>query len=151
MSKALKCDRCGKYYEKNVLVKSVGAVHGGIINGIITSTAEGKEDKHYDLCDDCIKKLFDWMNQANSGSKWIPVSVGYPDSERKVLVNVKEVQNDAFSFHIDIARLIVDGYTQRSVWECKQYGVVGINKVDPHFRVTAWMELPEIYKERALE
>lgn len=31
MSKAKKCDRCGKFYEKNAVMESKGSVRGSII------------------------------------------------------------------------------------------------------------------------
>ena len=34
MSKAKKCDRCGKFYEKNVVMESKGSSLGNTIGGI---------------------------------------------------------------------------------------------------------------------
>ena len=70
--KALKCDRCGKYYEKNVLVKSKGSVLGSVIGGIYTRTKEGKADEPFDLCDDCIKSLYEWKGKPEFEDRWIP-------------------------------------------------------------------------------
>ena len=149
--KALKCDRCGKYYEKNVLVKSKGAVLGSIIGGFFTRTENGKVDEPFDLCDDCIKSLFAWINQSISNDKWIPVDAEKPDDDRTVLVSMKAVQNYAISEYVDKARLIRDDRTDKTVWECEKYGAVGTKNPHTHYRVTAWMELPKVYKESVWE
>lgn len=55
MSKAKKCDRCGKFYEKNVVIESKGSAFGDTIGGIKTVTKDGITDEAFDLCDDCVK------------------------------------------------------------------------------------------------
>lgn len=146
MSKALKCDRCGRYYEKNVLVKSKGSVLGSVIGGIYTRTKDGKADEPFDLCDDCIKSLYEWKKEPNVDSRWIPVSVRYPDNAREVLVTIQRTGNGKSRYLIDKAKCIHDIYTDRTVWESYEYGAIGIlNAINEE--VTAWMELPESYKE----
>ena len=93
MSKALKCDRCGRYYEKNVLVKSKGAVLGSVIGGIHTRTKDGKADEPFDLCDDCIKSLFEWKGKPEFEDRWIPIDDRCPDDDRKVLATIKRTGN----------------------------------------------------------
>lgn len=151
MSKAKKCDRCGKFYEKNVVMKSIGSALGSTIGGIKTVTKEGITDEDFDLCDDCIKSLFAWINQSSSNDKWIPVDAEKPNDDRIVLVSVKVVQNYAISEYVDKARLIRDDRTDKTVWECEKYGAVGTKNPHTHYRVTAWMELPKVYKESVWE
>ena len=144
--KALKCDRCGKYYEKNVLVKSKGSVLGSVIGGIYTRAKEGKADEPFDLCDDCIKSLYEWKGKPEFEDRWIPVDNGYPDDERKVLVTIKRTEFGKSRYMIGTAEFIRDKYAGREVWNSDEYGVVGVGFQD-HVTVTAWMELPKTYKE----
>lgn len=58
--KVKKCDRCGAIYEKNEKCKTKEAM-GGIVSAIATISKQGMLDKEYDLCDECIEKLYDWM------------------------------------------------------------------------------------------
>lgn len=146
MSKAKKCDRCGKFYEKNVVMKSKGSVLGSTIGGIKTVTKDGITDEHFDLCDDCIKSLFRWKGKPEFEDRWIPVDDGYPDDERKVLVTIKRTEFGKSRYMIGTAEFIRDKYTGREVWNSDEYGVVGVGFQD-HVTVTAWMELPKTYKE----
>lgn len=57
MASAKKCDRCGKYYVINKTKRSIHectVIGIRIVNNITNS-------KMYDLCDDCIDALFDFM------------------------------------------------------------------------------------------
>lgn len=146
MSKALKCDRCGRYYEKNVLVKSKGSVLGSVIGGIYTRTKEGKADEPFDLCDDCIKSLYEWKGKPEFEDRWIPIDDGYPNNDREVLVTIKIRCKNQWT-RTDTARYVLDTLTGRSLWETLGHGVVGIGRVDQEIEVTAWMELPVPYKE----
>lgn len=58
--KVKKCDRCGAIYEKNTKCKTKRAM-GGIVSAIATISERGMLDKEYDLCDECIEKLYDWL------------------------------------------------------------------------------------------
>lgn len=52
MAKAYKCDRCGKYYDKNFPVEDMSVVHRfGYTN-----------EKAYHLCGDCGDRLVEFMN-----------------------------------------------------------------------------------------
>lgn len=146
MSKAKKCDRCGKFYEKNVVMKSKGSALGSIIGGIETSTKEGITDEYFDLCDDCVKSLYEWKEEPNVDSRWIPVSVRHPNNAREVLVTIKRTRNGKSRYLIDKAKCIHDIYTDRTVWESYEYGAIGISNAKNE-KVTAWMELPALYKE----
>lgn len=144
--KALKCDRCGKYYEKNVLVKSKGSVLGSVIGGIYTRTKEGKADEPFDLCDDCIKSLYEWKGKPEFEDRWIPVDNRCPDDERKVLVTIKRPNTGKDIYMIDTAKFIRDKYIDREVCSSDNYGAIGVGR-QGYMSVTAWMELPEPYKE----
>ncbi len=61
MAEAYKCDRCGKFYDKNKKVTTKGRISGGIITGIVT-TSKGDKDEWFDLCDDCIIAFKEFMN-----------------------------------------------------------------------------------------
>lgn len=58
--KVKKCDRCGAIYEKNKKCKTK-AIGNGIVSTIATISERGIPDEEYDLCDECIEKLYDWM------------------------------------------------------------------------------------------
>lgn len=58
--KVKKCDRCGAIYEKNKKCKTKATVNG-IVSTIATISERGIPDEEYDLCDECIEKLYDWM------------------------------------------------------------------------------------------
>lgn len=58
--KVKKCDRCGAIYEKNEKCKTK-ATGNGIVSTIATISERGLLDEEYDLCDECIEKLYDWM------------------------------------------------------------------------------------------
>lgn len=58
--KVKKCDRCGAIYEKNKKCKTK-AIGNGIVSTIATISERGIQDEEYDLCDECIEKLYDWM------------------------------------------------------------------------------------------
>lgn len=57
MANAKKCDRCGKFYEKNILYTKKcrnSTVH---VDGICMTTTSNDNVDYMDLCDDCIHKL----------------------------------------------------------------------------------------------
>ena len=58
--KVKKCDRCGAIYEKNKKCKTK-VIGNGIVSVIATISERGLLDEEYDLCDECIEKLYDWM------------------------------------------------------------------------------------------
>lgn len=57
MALAKKCDRCGKFYEKNILYSK--KVHNTVthVDGVCMSVETGDTVDYMDLCDDCIHKL----------------------------------------------------------------------------------------------
>ena len=56
MASAMKCDRCGNYYDKN---KGVHSVNGCIVRGIRIDTSGPY--KILDLCDPCISELYTFL------------------------------------------------------------------------------------------
>ena len=58
MAIARKCDRCGKYYDKN---KKYGydLVMGTVI-GLRFETLQGFNSSRIDLCDECLGKIISW-------------------------------------------------------------------------------------------
>lgn len=58
--KVKKCDKCGAIYEKNKKCKTK-EVGNGIVSTIATISEKGFIDEEYDLCDECIEKLYDWL------------------------------------------------------------------------------------------
>lgn len=66
LSRVIQCDRCGKTYEKNERYQTRGSVEGNVLSGITTITGIGLRDESYDLCDECIGELIDWLrNEQN--------------------------------------------------------------------------------------
>lgn len=61
MADAKRCDRCGEYYDDNSRHRSV--VRGeAYVNGIKTTYGPMKNMDHcFDLCDDCLAELFDFL------------------------------------------------------------------------------------------
>lgn len=57
MANAKKCDRCGKFYEKNETKRKI---NGEYVEGIKICTYANR--KIYDLCGDCIENLYEFMN-----------------------------------------------------------------------------------------
>ena len=66
LSRVIQCDRCRKTYEKNERYQTRGSVEGSVLSGITTITGMGLRDESYDLCDECIGELLDWLrNEQN--------------------------------------------------------------------------------------
>lgn len=59
---ANKCDRCGKYYDKNRIEKtSRGITQTRIGVGICYRTSSGDRIDNYDLCDACQEDFLEFM------------------------------------------------------------------------------------------
>ena len=56
MSKALKCDRCGKFYELNLLEDEK------TVRGVVLQDRRGYTITEYDLCDECRDQLLEFLN-----------------------------------------------------------------------------------------
>ena len=58
MSKVIKCDRCGKYFDKFTSKRYIG---GLCVRGFRIITSAGNY-KPYDLCENCVEDLYTFMN-----------------------------------------------------------------------------------------
>ena len=71
MAAAKKCDRCCKYYDKNekhtVPENGYKYILGGIATTIIRTNNMFKQ---YDLCDECLDDLFDFLCGAKVDKDW---------------------------------------------------------------------------------
>lgn len=56
MAAAKKCDRCGKYYDRNNRINK-GLYKNEFIDGIVKTTNTGNYLNQIDLCDECLDKL----------------------------------------------------------------------------------------------
>ena len=57
MANAKKCDRCGVYYDKNQKFKLKKSL-GDFADGITFTGVNGNVSSQFDLCDDCIERLY---------------------------------------------------------------------------------------------
>ena len=67
MAKAVKCDRCGKFYtldEKKFRVE--GNCTKGVFEYIKTYSKTDNLIQLFDLCDDCAEDLWNWLNDSNN-------------------------------------------------------------------------------------
>lgn len=58
MSSAIKCDRCGKYFDKYT---SKRHIDGLCVRGFRMITSAGNHNA-YDLCENCVEDLYTFMN-----------------------------------------------------------------------------------------
>lgn len=56
MAAAKKCDRCGKFYDRNTRINK-GRYKNEFIDGIVKTTNIGNYLNQIDLCDECLDKL----------------------------------------------------------------------------------------------
>lgn len=61
MAEAYKCDRCGKYYSENK-TKLTGGNCKNEVFGHVNIKGRFNWYKSYDLCDDCVRELFEFLN-----------------------------------------------------------------------------------------
>lgn len=67
MSDAKKCDRCGKFYEQNLIPfdkygdTSIISGEKVITTGITLCSTHMGQCKYFDLCDECIESFDRWM------------------------------------------------------------------------------------------
>lgn len=62
MARAMRCDRCGKYYELTI---QGGDLYGDFVRvGLMADKTNSMyKDKTYDLCPRCRKSLNEWINK----------------------------------------------------------------------------------------
>ena len=101
-----------------------------------------------DLCDicssaDCVNCFADedfnkWIDSQPKVGEWVPVSEELPEDEGLVLVTVNDKHNN-----LKFENALITGcYCYAEGWILEGY----IDWIDPN--VTAWMPLPEPYKEQ---
>ena len=61
MAAAMKCDRCGKYYDDNKAIRQVKTNFGDSTIIAIKYVYRNISVRRFDLCDDCVRKLKDFM------------------------------------------------------------------------------------------
>ena len=61
---AMKCDRCGSYFDSNKL-KIKGGNCSGESFGHISVRGEHNHCCNYDLCDGCVVDFFHWVNDPD--------------------------------------------------------------------------------------
>ena len=70
MSRAAKCDKCGKFYERDVPVtEDIPDDECKVLEVSITLYAFQEGDRnnfYYDLCPDCEAKVIEWLDEGDS-------------------------------------------------------------------------------------
>ncbi len=64
MANAKKCDRCGKYYEKNETKPRI-ITDACFVSGLKTLANIPNatfNDEHFDLCDECLEEFYRFMD-----------------------------------------------------------------------------------------
>lgn len=61
MASVKQCDACGRVYIRNT--RFCAENDGGFISGIQTINRAGRKDNTYDLCDNCIERVFNWLSE----------------------------------------------------------------------------------------
>lgn len=59
MAEAKKCDRCGKYYDKNI----AKSIYGLTVTGVCLRLSGNSKDDTLDLCDECIIELYKFLGK----------------------------------------------------------------------------------------
>ena len=68
MAKAMRCDRCGKYYDKNTVRINVLDLHRTIVTtGVGFLDIDGTAFNGRDLCDNCINALVEFLKPVEAG------------------------------------------------------------------------------------
>lgn len=68
MSKALKCDRCGKFYEKNEehVFEEIFSIRKKPIARVSLTNEDGNLVEEFDLCDDCMGGLLAFLKEKEN-------------------------------------------------------------------------------------
>lgn len=61
MAKAYQCDRCMQYYTENKEVTPRGMDTSTFMTGIVVVTSVNSKRGTYELCDDCARRLLDFL------------------------------------------------------------------------------------------
>ena len=62
MATVKQCDACGRVYIRNRAFEM--NTDGGFVSGIMTINSAGRKDRRYDICDDCLERLYEWLGEA---------------------------------------------------------------------------------------
>lgn len=64
MAKAYQCDRCQQYYTENKEIPMGGTdkMLCGVLYKIRLADGTIRDGRYYELCDDCLKKVKDFMD-----------------------------------------------------------------------------------------
>lgn len=86
MSSAMKCDVCGKYYDKYRGIDIFPEV--GKANLVTLYDEQNRVDsierKSYDLCPECMKSLLNFLNNANTQQSDNSIKSERDDEERRL-------------------------------------------------------------------
>ena len=99
---------------------------------------------------DMIEQLQGDLEQDEKENGWIPVSERLPEDEKEYLVTLEKVYGTPETF-LGIANYLKFG--DAGYWNENKYGYLEWDKYsDGHggtkmYKVVAWMQLPELYKE----
>ena len=63
---ALKCDRCGKFYEKYAPMNCSGDIEKVLYYSIRRETIPDVYSRRLDLCEDCQRQLIIWIDGYDS-------------------------------------------------------------------------------------
>lgn len=69
MSRALKCDICGKLYEldKRNMHQIPGHIGvSDVYSSIVLATAGGNQQCYWDVCDECADEFSDWYHKCKT-------------------------------------------------------------------------------------
>ena len=72
MSDAKRCDRCKRFYEKSSIPFArygTSIINGEytVVNGLRLTTQFPGVEKPFDLCDECLEQLIDWLECQKKG------------------------------------------------------------------------------------
>ena len=68
MAKVIKCDRCGSYYDNNTTPTRKN-VNNGRVKGVDIMSTANYTDEVFDLCDECLKKFYEWMENKEDSKE----------------------------------------------------------------------------------
>lgn len=86
------CDSCGRVYIRNH--KFACKCDGGAVAGIMTVNSAGRKDQKFDLCDDCIEKLWEWLDKSRQEPETVMNAVTVKDSG--ILYTSRDIDTDIY-------------------------------------------------------
>lgn len=91
MALVKQCDACGRVYIRNNRFPC--NKQGGNVSGIATVNSAGAKDTKFDLCDDCLERLWEWLDISRSEPVTMANAVLMKDSARPGNTS-KEIDTD---------------------------------------------------------